>query len=1272
MALARQNFTLKFGQGLDTKTDPKQVDVGKLIELENATFQSTNRLTKRPGTEELAATTKPAQGNAIASYRDELVVMDGKSLYSYGKQFDNLISKGTKAAISVTAESIIKNSYQQTSPDSCLLNGLSAYAWDDSQGGVHYSVFDNVTQQLILSNQEIAGASTPKVVRLGTKIAILYIESGATDYLKAHLIDSTAPTAAPTTITLYSSAAGVAFYDASTDSTGGYVYFAVSNDNGDLQVARVSDTNVVTGPISLVAGAGRVAMVLGAFGNYVVGYSTSTAIRYVTVDAAVTTLGSPVTIETIAGVVNLTAIETTATNFKWYYEIDATEAYNHHVRTNTVSAGTPGTPADFNRSVGLWSKPFVYSGTHYIALVHESDLQDTYFVFNAAGEVVTKIAPDNGGNLSSNGTLREVNVNSANSFEFSYLIKDLVESVGGDVFTQTGVNSAVLVFQRPLLSEPLGNNLNISGGVVSAYDGQNVVEQNFHLYPENVTADITSSGGRLNQGQYQYVATYEWTDAQGQIHLSSPSVPVTVDTVLGNDYYTVNSYSSIPGLISVGTPVCLWFRQQIAYYDIGKYKLGSIVNATGIPVNTFTYDTFPVALFSGGGNYYFNFYALLSNSPTSFPTNPTVTQLQQKRFIANSTIGSKTIRFDQAAAGQYSGRTTAGSNVIELTNATGVMPGMYVYSAGQEMWQQMPARITAVSGKNITTTRTFAFDADNLTVLIGNHNYSAIGRFAPGTNYVDFDTGGYPTDFAVGQKVYIDSLYLINNTLYFAVITSFTQISANVWRLFLNITNPGPFTVGNFLYLGMTQYFLFEENKEYQVTGSFVSPVKMTNITKYSADFDTEASATAQFQIYDLDGVQATVNIPTLRITDKPLDTPVSIAVYRTLVNETLFYRVSRFDQPILNDKTIDSVSFSDNTADSELIGNEQLYTTGGVLANGPSPASNLLTQYRNRLIAVSSEDPFTWYFSKPVGTGVPVQFSPFFYKKIPEFGGQITALGVMDDKLIFFKRSSIFIVVGSGPNNLGLQDDFNDAELVTTDTGCSEPKSVVRMPLGLMYKSAKGIYLLNRGLNVEYRGAPVEAYNNVAVTSSELIESVNQVRFTLETGVTLVYDYFFDQWSAFTNQNAVDSTIFDSKFVYLRPDGKIYKESSTSWTDGGLPIYLKAKTAWLSFNGLQGLERIYNAMVLGEYKSPHTLTFQVAHDFAAASQTTVIPSTVSPGLYQYKVYLTRQKSQAVQFILQESQAGPTYGEGLSISAVSLEVGVKKGLNTLPAGKLYG
>jgi hypothetical protein len=180
-------------------------------------------------------------------------------------------------------------------------------------------------------------------------------------------------------------------------------------------------------------------------------------------------------------------------------------------------------------------------------------------------------------------------------------------------------------------------------------------------------------------------------------------------------------------------------------------------------------------------------------------------------------------------------------------------------------------------------------------------------------------------------------------------------------------------------------------------------------------------------------------------------------------------------------------------------------------------------------------------------------------------------------------------------------------------------------------------------------------------------------VRFTLSSGVTLVYDYYFEQWSVFTNQNVADSTIFESKFTYLRPDGKIYKETPGVWTDGGLPIYMKLRTSWLSFNGLQGLERIYNAMILGDYKSPHNLTVSVFQDFASsANQATVIPVASDPGVYQFKVYLNRQKTDALQFLIQESQSGPSYGEGLDISSLGLEVGVKKGLNTLPAGKLYG
>jgi hypothetical protein len=35
------------------------------------------------------------------------------------------------------------------------------------------------------------------------------------------------------------------------------------------------------------------------------------------------------------------------------------------------------------------------------------------------------------------------------------------------------------------------------------------------------------------------------------------------------------------------------------------------------------------------------------------------------------------------------------------------------------------------------------------------------------------------------------------------------------------------------------------------------------------------------------------------------------------------------------------------------------------------------------------------------------------------------------------FKASSIFYVTGQGPDATGAQNDFSDAQLVTTDCGC-------------------------------------------------------------------------------------------------------------------------------------------------------------------------------------------------------------------------------------------
>ena len=49
MALQKTNVSLSFKQGLDTKTDPKQVVFGKLLNLQNGKFISPTQIKKRNG-----------------------------------------------------------------------------------------------------------------------------------------------------------------------------------------------------------------------------------------------------------------------------------------------------------------------------------------------------------------------------------------------------------------------------------------------------------------------------------------------------------------------------------------------------------------------------------------------------------------------------------------------------------------------------------------------------------------------------------------------------------------------------------------------------------------------------------------------------------------------------------------------------------------------------------------------------------------------------------------------------------------------------------------------------------------------------------------------------------------------------------------------------------------------------------------------------------------------------------------------------------------------
>lgn len=417
-----------------------------------------------------------------------------------------------------------------------------------------------------------------------------------------------------------------------------------------------------------------------------------------------------------------------------------------------------------------------------------------------------------------------------------------------------------------------------------------------------------------------------------------------------------------------------------------------------------------------------------------------------------------------------------------------------------------------------------------------------------------------------------------------------------------------------------------------------------------------------------------TLTIPTLRITEK---NNATIAIYRTAVNGTFYTRVDTqyISYPIANTTAADTITFTDFSSDSDISGNEQLYTESEVENIAP-PAALAIAEYKNRQILVPSGDPYSWWYSKQVVNGSPVEFSDIFQKNMGTQGGPLVGAAKLDDKLILFKQNSIFYVTGTGPSPNGANDDFADPQFITADAGLLSPRSIVTTPVGLMFKSAKGIYLLDRSLQTRYIGKAVEDFNQYTVRGAQLIPKSNQVRFILSNGQCLMYDYYWTdeegigQWAVFDPVSAVSDCLFQDLHTYVTSAGLVYQETPGVYLDGGAGISTYFLTGWFNLSGLQGLERFYYFTLLAQYISSHSLSVNLYYNYdsnTAYPVPTITPSATE--LEQWRIFPTIQKVQSFQIELTESGAT---GAGLTMSGLDMLVGVKRGTPTIKAANSAG
>lgn len=431
---------------------------------------------------------------------------------------------------------------------------------------------------------------------------------------------------------------------------------------------------------------------------------------------------------------------------------------------------------------------------------------------------------------------------------------------------------------------------------------------------------------------------------------------------------------------------------------------------------------------------------------------------------------------------------------------------------------------------------------------------------------------------------------------------------------------------------------------------------------------------------------RVSLTISTLKLSNKQ---DVFIEVYRaSSLNSTLV----KLPLTIQNDTSVEKVTVVDDVNEATLvtIAAEPIYTTGGVLENDAPAPSKYAVTYKNRVFLLAS-DGRSIYFSKLREPNGPVEFNLALQIQLDNKGGLGTALGVLDDHLIIFKERGVYALTGEGPNNLGEQDDYRQPYFVTSDAGCIEPNSIVQSPDGLLFKSEKGIYIISRGFQLGYIGAPVEKFNGLTICSANLIADTNEVRFNTIEGQTLVYDYFHKRWATFTNQQSVDAVNHEGTYYFGRATGQVYKEDPTRFDEAGSFVSSKLETAWIQLAGIQGFQRFYKMLVLGTYFGKHKLRISFAYDFAEhyvdditidagailgapAYGSGTYGSGVYGGpenLYQFEIRPKLQKCQSFKVKIEDFETSEK-SVLVSFSNFAIELGVKKGLNKNSNARTFG
>lgn len=406
-------------------------------------------------------------------------------------------------------------------------------------------------------------------------------------------------------------------------------------------------------------------------------------------------------------------------------------------------------------------------------------------------------------------------------------------------------------------------------------------------------------------------------------------------------------------------------------------------------------------------------------------------------------------------------------------------------------------------------------------------------------------------------------------------------------------------------------------------------------------------------------GVGNTVQLP-LAATNYPLPTKGIPFWFRTATNGSTFYELGPGSQ--------------DSILDAELTTHPFLYTTGGEAQNDPPPPASLVAATLSRAFAVSCENPTQLFYSKPFRVGHPVEWAAGQYLYVAPPTGAITALGVLDDKLVIFKTGNIYML--SGDQGAVITPTFQGPTEIAAASGCTAPGSVITTDSGLFYYSARGIDILKRNITTEYVGWPIDGGVG-SITSAALVPILNQVRFLDVTNLCVwVYDYLASRWSRFSYLDTGGASRLSSAallatagVMYFRGSNTLeYETAAEGASDQTGAIVVTVETGHIPVSAVhQGFGRLRRFIVNHGTTGARIPTLQLAYDYSGTYVDTLSPSVANGAQWRTRAPRQRMEAMRLKFTWPYTVSPLPVTAPNRLLSLSLELGLKAGVYKLPA-----